>query len=317
MPKMGVVSLINRLSICALILVFSAGQIFANFETYGARPMGMGGAFTAIADDVNAAYWNPAGLALNPEVSITASTKVNNRNLWVGDNIGNIKLCYETEMNPFLWIAGIGAASLLALQGARYLSNEGILKKGWGREGEKTERGESMAEQVKGSEEVVSLRQEAKEELKTAAKGLLKAGEQVEQAAVSTGKEIIKESVKESVRPYYFAPYSSPWYAPDYYHPHYWEPAKEEHATKAQFALGLSWLNDYNALPAFDQNTNWYTLSLASGFEQRVAIGANLNFYNLQKISTGIKGIGGDLDVGIIAKPVEYISLGIDRKSVV
>jgi outer membrane protein OmpA-like peptidoglycan-associated protein len=29
---------------------------------YGARPMGMGGAFTAICDDPNAAYWNPAGL---------------------------------------------------------------------------------------------------------------------------------------------------------------------------------------------------------------------------------------------------------------
>lgn len=29
----------------------------------GARPVGMGEAFTAVADDVHAAYWNPAGLA--------------------------------------------------------------------------------------------------------------------------------------------------------------------------------------------------------------------------------------------------------------
>lgn len=29
----------------------------------GARPLGMGGAYTAIADDVNALSWNPAGLA--------------------------------------------------------------------------------------------------------------------------------------------------------------------------------------------------------------------------------------------------------------
>jgi hypothetical protein len=29
----------------------------------GARPMGMGGAFTAISDDINAIYWNPAGLS--------------------------------------------------------------------------------------------------------------------------------------------------------------------------------------------------------------------------------------------------------------
>ena len=28
----------------------------------GARPLGMGGAFVAIADDINAVYWNPAGL---------------------------------------------------------------------------------------------------------------------------------------------------------------------------------------------------------------------------------------------------------------
>ena len=30
---------------------------------YGARPMGMGGAFTAISDDANSLFWNPAGLS--------------------------------------------------------------------------------------------------------------------------------------------------------------------------------------------------------------------------------------------------------------
>ena len=36
----------------------------------GARAMGMGGAFTAVADDVSAAYWNPAGLVQldDPEI---------------------------------------------------------------------------------------------------------------------------------------------------------------------------------------------------------------------------------------------------------
>lgn len=35
---------------------------FLNFGV-GARPMGMGRAFTAVADDIDALYWNPAGLA--------------------------------------------------------------------------------------------------------------------------------------------------------------------------------------------------------------------------------------------------------------
>ena len=30
---------------------------------YGVRSMGMGGAFIAVADDVNTVYWNPAGLS--------------------------------------------------------------------------------------------------------------------------------------------------------------------------------------------------------------------------------------------------------------
>ena len=32
----------------------------------GARPMGMGGAFTALCEDVHAVYWNPAGLVHSP-----------------------------------------------------------------------------------------------------------------------------------------------------------------------------------------------------------------------------------------------------------
>src|SRR5437868_2988434 len=37
----------------------------------GARPLAMGGAFVAAANDATAAYWNPSGLALVDDVEIT------------------------------------------------------------------------------------------------------------------------------------------------------------------------------------------------------------------------------------------------------
>ena len=42
--------------------VGTSGAVFLKIAP-GARPVGMGEAFTGVADDVHAAYWNPAGLA--------------------------------------------------------------------------------------------------------------------------------------------------------------------------------------------------------------------------------------------------------------
>jgi hypothetical protein len=40
----------------------TSGADFLKIDS-GARSQGMGGAFTAVADDVNALTWNPAGIA--------------------------------------------------------------------------------------------------------------------------------------------------------------------------------------------------------------------------------------------------------------
>lgn len=65
--------------ILGIIFQFNTGtgQDLANIPAmfldigYGARPMGMGGAFTALANDANAALWNPAGLATLPGPSLS------------------------------------------------------------------------------------------------------------------------------------------------------------------------------------------------------------------------------------------------------
>ncbi|MBL7993784.1 hypothetical protein JNM05_00290 [bacterium] len=46
-----------------LILLFFSGALFASFDTKkGARPLGMGGTFVAVANTGDATYYNPAGL---------------------------------------------------------------------------------------------------------------------------------------------------------------------------------------------------------------------------------------------------------------
>ncbi len=51
--------------------VGTTGATFLKIEA-GARPVAMGGAFVAVADDANTTYWNPAGLAQLEEREITA-----------------------------------------------------------------------------------------------------------------------------------------------------------------------------------------------------------------------------------------------------
>ncbi len=57
--KIIMVSLVGWLSIG----VVSASYAAFKFEGIGGRPLGMGGAFVGLADDINTLYYNPAGLS--------------------------------------------------------------------------------------------------------------------------------------------------------------------------------------------------------------------------------------------------------------
>lgn len=49
------------LAVCSLLIAHDSSLAAFKEPSYGARPEGMGGAFTAISDDVNAVLYNPAG----------------------------------------------------------------------------------------------------------------------------------------------------------------------------------------------------------------------------------------------------------------
>lgn len=67
------VILISLLVACPLrAATESSGGAWAFLKTgIGARAMGMGGAFVAVADDATAAYWNPAGLGMLDKRELT------------------------------------------------------------------------------------------------------------------------------------------------------------------------------------------------------------------------------------------------------
>jgi len=273
--------------------------------------MGMGGAFTAIADDANAAYFNPAGFAINPGVDFTLSTLLNNRNQRIGDNIAALKLCYEMELHPFAWVLGVGIVSVLALDAVKYLSDKGVLKKNWGRETEKVEKEEAVTEKVleKGEEKTVAVGEKVKEKTKEIAKEALEASTG---AIKAVGKAVVGEAMRtEMKRAYHY----------DMHHPTYWDTREDypEYSPqgKAQFAAGLTWVTDKNAV--LNQDTNWYSLSLATGYEERVALGGNVNFYDIGiKTSTGgtIKGYGAGIDLGLLIRPVDELAFGLAAKEI-
>ncbi|MEK6647509.1 MAG: PorV/PorQ family protein [Candidatus Firestonebacteria bacterium] len=95
---------------CVFATSPNAGTSGASFLKIGpgARPAGLGESFTAVANDSNAAYWNPAGLA---KVSRTEFSAMHL--LWLTD----MKYDYITMVFPFKGSGTLGISGTLLTMG--------------------------------------------------------------------------------------------------------------------------------------------------------------------------------------------------------
>jgi hypothetical protein len=109
----------TRLSVLYALLIWAWGglslhaQVLTNGADFltldsGARAEGMGGAFTGVADDVNALTWNPAGLALlnHPEAGYLHMIYISD----IAYNFGGVALPLRSGENT--WGLGLGVINL-------------------------------------------------------------------------------------------------------------------------------------------------------------------------------------------------------------
>lgn len=93
----------------------------------GGRPLGMGGAFTAIANDVTAGYYNPAGLGFlqYPQISLMHDERFGNL---INYNYGAVAVPYGKDLTFALSIMRLGIDGIYDTRSALYDANgDGIL----------------------------------------------------------------------------------------------------------------------------------------------------------------------------------------------
>lgn len=123
------IKMITGILLMGAILVCVQGTCWADFEDLGvgARPIGMGNAYTALADDVNAIYYNPAGLAQLDECQFTSGYGKLYWGLDDGSNLGSGFIGYA---HPLYHWGTLGAGWVnFGLQGL-YRENSFILSYG-------------------------------------------------------------------------------------------------------------------------------------------------------------------------------------------
>ena len=120
-----------RSLILTAVLAGLPAAAFAAFEDIGAgaRPIAMGSAFSAIADDANTIYYNPAGLGRLKHPQLTAGYGRLYMGLSDGSNLGSGFIGVTTPLHDGAWgTLGFGSLSL-SLQGA-YEENAYMLSYG-------------------------------------------------------------------------------------------------------------------------------------------------------------------------------------------
>jgi hypothetical protein len=93
-----------------LSLFCSGGLSEAAFSNMGiaARSLGMGGAFTAVADDASATLWNPAGLVQLGHFELSS--------MYLNYPVPNVSTQFISAATPLLWDSSLGLVYCLPVK---------------------------------------------------------------------------------------------------------------------------------------------------------------------------------------------------------